>query len=270
MELSQDHSGEITKRRSVAGLKLIETSYSPQTRLPKHQHERACLCIVLRGLCHETYPRQTFACHPFSLLFRPAEESHSDYFDSGVTRTLIVELDGSWLNRVRDHDVRLDGPVYADNAIVKGLAARLRSESQETDTVATLAIEGLTFELAAEISRCAIGGGERTPAKWLSRVKDFLHAHFSESLTLTDLATVGDVHPVHLAREFRRYYRCTIGEYVRRLRIEFACSELAGTNIPLVEIGLAAGVVHQAHFSRSFKQITSMTPAQYRAITRAC
>jgi AraC family transcriptional regulator len=69
-----------------------------------------------------------------------------------------------------------------------------------------------------------------------------------------------------LSREFRRYYSCTVGEYVRHLRIEYACRLLSASNASLAEIALAAGFFDQSHFARNFKWQTGMTPHEYRRI----
>jgi AraC family transcriptional regulator len=85
------------------------------------------------------------------------------------------------------------------------------------------------------------------------------------------LKTIADsvaVHPVHLVRTFRRFYRSTVGEYLRRLRIEFASQQLAGTDTPLADIALASGFADQCHFTRTFKRLTGLTPARYRALYR--
>jgi AraC family transcriptional regulator len=76
------------------------------------------------------------------------------------------------------------------------------------------------------------------------------------------------VHPVHLARTFRRYYHCSPGEYVRRLRLESATRELCASDASLIEIALAAGYCDQSHFSKSFKRHTGMSPARFRASCR--
>jgi AraC-like DNA-binding protein len=55
------------------------------------------------------------------------------------------------------------------------------------------------------------------------------------NLSLSFIAQSVGVHPVHLAHSFRRYYRCSVGEYVRRLRIGFACRQLSKTDTPLVQ-----------------------------------
>jgi AraC-like DNA-binding protein len=68
--------------------------------------------------------------------------------------------------------------------------------------------------------------------------------------------------------EFRKHYDCTIGEYPRRLRSEFACREIAVSDAPLVEIALSAGFANQAHFTRTFKRLKGITPTEYRSIYR--
>jgi AraC family transcriptional regulator len=72
------------------------------------------------------------------------------------------------------------------------------------------------------------------------------------------------VHPVTLAREFRRYYDCTIGELVRRERIGFACRELLKPEESIADVAVSAGFYDQSHFAKAFKRVTGMTPAGYR------
>jgi AraC family transcriptional regulator len=81
---------------------------------------------------------------------------------------------------------------------------------------------------------------------------------------IAETATLLDVHPTHLARTFKSLVGCSMGEYVRRLRIEEAARRLASGAGPLVEIALDAGFADQAHFSRVFKQVTGHSPGAYR------
>lgn len=75
------------------------------------------------------------------------------------------------------------------------------------------------------------------------------------------------MHPVYLASEFRRRFVLTVGEYVRRLRIDYACGEIsARENVSLAEIALATGFSSQSHFSKTFKRVTGMTPLEYRSL----
>ena len=80
-----------------------------------------------------------------------------------------------------------------------------------------LAIEGLALETLAVVSRKQIIPEQRPP-RWLQEVKELLHARFLDNLSLAVISQAQGVgvHPVHLCREFRRHYSCTVGEYIRR------------------------------------------------------
>ena len=145
---------------------------------------------------------------------------------------------------------------------------KIRRESQQADDFTTLTVEGLMLEMVAEIGRNSVKYTEPKQPRWLKQAREILDENFAGRMTLAEIAESVGVHPVYLAETFRQYYRCTIGEYIRRLRIEFASREISLTNAPLADIGLAAGFSHQAHFSRTFKRLTGMTPAQFRAISR--
>ena len=89
--------------------------------------------------------------------------------------------------------------------------------------------------------------------------------HFSETLKLTQIAAEVGVHPVYLATAFRQKFGVTVGEFVRRLRIEHACAELKKEDLPLSAIALQAGFADQSHFSKVFKSYVGMTPREYRS-----
>ena len=261
--------GNALKSHLIAGFSLIETTYAPNLLVPKHAHECAYFCFVLPGTYTETYGRRTRACKPSTLIFHPPDEIHSDRFDNAGGRCFNVQVEPQFLERVREHSTILDSSVEFCRAPLAHLATKLYREFKAIDEMSPLVIEGLTLEILGEGSRRSLNFSKRQPPAWLERAREILHADFSTSLTLTTVATSAGVHPVHLARAFRQHHRCTIGEYIRRLRIEFASRELSQTDTPLVEIASAAGFCSQSHFSSVFKRYTRFTPAEYRAISRA-
>lgn len=101
--------------------------------------------------------------------------------------------------------------------------------------------------------------------QWLEKVRNILEQRFAEPFKLSEIAAEAGVHPVHLAREFRKHYGTSVGEYLRRVRIEYACRELMGSNAAVTNIAFAAGFADQSHFSRTFKRLCGTTPGRYRA-----
>jgi AraC family transcriptional regulator len=143
----------------------------------------------------------------------------------------------------------------------KLLAAMIRDEFQHRDDLATLAIDGLLFALLA----CGMRREGDSP-RWLTRVRDALHASFREKVSLRELSQVAGVHPAHLCREFHRRTGRTIGAYVRDLRISHARRLLDGSAATLAEIAIDCGFADQSHFASAFRRTMGVTPGRYRKL----
>jgi AraC family transcriptional regulator len=144
------------------------------------------------------------------------------------------------------------------------LALRLASEYDHTDTDPLLVLDSLCAELlhaSADVEDTA----ERQHPAWLRRVRERLHDECSRDLRLGALAASADVHPVHLARAFRRFFHCTPGDYLRRCRLTRAAALLAQADRPLADIAADSGFFDQAHFARRFKHAYGVSPGRYRA-----
>lgn len=254
--------GETLRHRRVADVVLTETRYAPRTLLPRHCHEHAYFCLVRRGGYVETYGPHQRTCGPMTLAYHPPEEVHGQQIADAEVRSFNVELTSPWLRRLGD-GLRQRGADFVGGSLA-GLAVRLQEEFHHPDAASPLAVEGLVLELLAAVQRAATRREPVVPG-WLLRVRERLWEEFAAPPNLTTLAAEAGVHPGHLVAAFRRHFRCTAGEFVRRRRIDWACTRLIDTDVSLAEVALAAGFADQSHFSRTFKRLVGVTPAAYRA-----
>jgi AraC family transcriptional regulator len=148
------------------------------------------------------------------------------------------------------------------------LAKRLYNEFRSGDAVSPLVIEGLVLEMVGEICRRRPEPRSFGPQRKVSQAREFLDAAFARSVSLGDVAEAVNLHPVYLARMFRQTYRCSVGEYVRRRRVDSVCSQLSASDKPLAEIASEAGFCDQAHLTRTFSKQSGLTPSQYRRTRR--
>lgn len=259
---------KIISRSSVAGLSLIETLYPASLAMPRHAHENAYFSFVLKGAYTECVGQSTQVCNASNLVFHPPDEAHSVQFHSANVRIFRVELDSAWLERIRQHSAVMDRPLAVQGGLPACLAIRLHREFQHKDSAAMLAVEGLTLEIVASASRWNEAESARKPPRWLLQVRDLLQARFMDNLSLEEIAGAVGVHPVHLSRTFHAHYHCTLGDWVRRLRVEFACRQIALSDASLSEIALTAGFADQSHFTRAFRQQMGLSPGEYRKAFR--
>lgn len=267
LTLGQMHR-TIVKEKLVAGFRLSESLYPPHLKTPVHSHQQACFSLVLSGASSQTVGRKIRERTPKTMLFYSVDESHCESFGNTGSRIFSIEMGAEWSEKLVEHSsMRRDSAVF-EGGLLGWLTSRLYREFYSSDEFTTLAIEGLALEIMAEACRRKPDALSHRSPRWLVRAKDLVHSRFFEHLSLSDISSRVGVHPVYLASTFRKTFGCTIGEYVRKQRVEFAINELISSDTPLAQIAVDAGFANQAHFTRVFKRQTGMTPGEYRVTSR--
>lgn len=233
--------------------------------LPSHIHDRTVVGVTLWGRFDSVMLGRAYDLRPGTVHTEPAGERHSNHFSTSGAHVLIVQPDPSKHDLLRPCARFLDGiNCFADRAAA-ATAARLARELITPDAVSPLAIEALSLELLAIGARAGWSATrDSRPPAWIGRVRDLLNASFAQPLRLAAIASVVGLHPAHLTRAFRRYHGVSIGEYVRRLRLDWAAAQLADTSRAISEVAVAAGFADQSHFTRRFARQFGRTPAVFR------
>jgi AraC family transcriptional regulator len=100
------------------------------------------------------------------------------------------------------------------------------------------------------------------------RVLVHIQGHLDEPLPLQELAAVACFSPYHFHRIFKGMVGESVKEYVRRLRLERAASQLKLSSSAVVQVALNAGYDSHEAFTRSFKAAFGSAPSQYRIAMR--
>jgi AraC family transcriptional regulator len=259
----------IVKKRGLDGLEIAESLYPPNLSQPRHTHALASFSFVLRGSYLENYGAQQLARRASTIVIHPPQESHAIEYQGEPVQILSVRIDSARLIYLKERAVVFDSRTAHRSATIDWLGHRLYQEFSRADSFSALALEGLIFEILAEGSRARNPPNERS-ARWLRRAEEFLHDNFATSFKFDDVARTAGVHPVHLARVFRKTHGCTIGEYMRRLRLAFAARQIVTTEVPLGEIAIASGFADQSHLTNTFKARFGFTPSEYRRLRKSC
>jgi AraC family transcriptional regulator len=85
---------------------------------------------------------------------------------------------------------------------------------------------------------------------------------------MAQIARAAGRHEIHVAREFRRFFGCSAGTYMRRLRTEEAERMLLKRSVSISEIALTCGFASHSHLCREFKAHFGVTPSEYRLARR--
>jgi AraC family transcriptional regulator len=260
--------GAALRATEVAGFILTETEHPPRFEIPRHGHACANLNFVLRGSLREAFGRSTADCGPASVVVKPPGESHANRYGETGARCLVLEVTPPQLEATRPFADLFDRPAHHPPGALTALFLRIHEEFTAPDRASPLVLEGLVLEVIGTAAREASPRGPSSPPPWLRRVEGVLRDRPAEAHTLSALAAEAGCHPGHLARAFRRCYGCSVGEYLRGLRLDAAARELSHTGKPLAEVAAGAGFYDQSHFTRAFKVRFRMTPGAFREAAR--
>ncbi|HEY5602508.1 MAG TPA: AraC family transcriptional regulator [Gammaproteobacteria bacterium] len=107
--------------------------------------------------------------------------------------------------------------------------------------------------------------GRRTDyTERLSRVIRYIYDHLDEEIDLNKLAEVAHLSPYHWHRVYHALNGETIAATVKRLRLHRAAGYLAQTSMPIEEVAGKSGYDNLQSFTRVFKSVYGLPPAQYR------
>jgi AraC family transcriptional regulator len=263
------YAGTVLARRRIAGIVLAETDYRPGVVVPEHAHDTPLIFGVTGGSMTEERGRRSARCEEGTLVYQPPGEPHAHRFHEGGGRCFIVELGSSWMDRMEALGLlKPAAPLDLRRSRANWVLGQIRDEFRSPDPAAGLAIEGLSLTLLGELQRAGSRTREGARPGWLIRAMELLHASLDREVSMAEIARQVGVHPVHLSRTFPRFHGCTMGEYLRRLRVERARDQLLATDRPLSAIALDAGFADQAHFTRVFRAHTGLTPSAFRVAAR--
>lgn len=262
--------GGVRAERAVGGLTLAETGYEPGFRVPPHDHTHPFFCLSLRGSFSERFERRRWTATPATVFYHPAGAEHAEEFGEDGGRLFNIQLGPEWLDRLGEYDLRPpQRQLRSTGGRMTRITVGILREFRTGDTASRLAIDGLALALLGLVVRGeeesgSRGGGDRPG--WLDRVEALLREQVTVPTDIASIAGAVDVHPVHLARVFRRHYDCSPGEFQRRVRIQRACRLLAESPESLSAIAYETGYADQSHFTRHFKRAVGVTPGAYRRL----
>jgi AraC family transcriptional regulator len=261
----EEEDGVVITSAEVNGFILSELRFPPDYLQAAFEPERPYLALVLEGGMVKSFRARTMDFRGGSAFTMPAGMWHGARFSAAGAKIVIVRP-SSEATPVTDCFRRL---VQLHGRGFNWLALRLAAELRATDAAAPLAAEGFALELLAATAReAAVDRRVGRPPRWLGAAEELLRSRMAESVGLSQVAEAVGVNATHLARVFRAHYGVSVGEFGRRLRLDWAAAEIARGERPIAEIAAEAGFADQSHFTRLFKRHLGTTPARFREEAR--
>lgn len=270
--LSRDDHATLWCEPRYDGLECLNARFRRHAYAP-HTHETYVVGVITGGVEAYRYRGCEHRAPSGSVVLLNPDEFHDGrpaadgfayrifYPSVGLVMRELAEAVGRPVSQPGFRDTVVEDPALF-------VALRDLHAALERPNRVTLAVDaGLVACLSAVARRHGALTGDlpragREPMA-VRRARDYLDAHVAENVALEDLATVAGLSRFHLVRTFRAAVGITPHAYLVDRRVRLAKRLLVGGE-SLAEVAVACGFFDQAHFSKTFKSRTGVSPGQYR------
>lgn len=256
-----EYFGNARRQIEASGIVFTELRHTHMRALPFHTHESAYFAMLLKGGYDEWCLGRTKHYLLNELTFHPNDFGHHDCITAADTLLLCIAVSRSVQHLMRTRSSESD----ASPCVLRGKAVLIAFKMREWVSARcapdSLTLEESALELLATTNQWRSAKETLQPV-WLKQALEILHERFLDRISLQALASELQVHPLHLSRTFRRFHGCSPVSYLRRLRVEFANTQIRSSDMPLSQVAAMSGFADQSHMNRLFKHFLGYTPGR--------
>ena len=256
--------GQTSQTISLDGLIITDTEYT-HSFVDWHYHENPYFTFLLQGNMTEGNKKETYDCSAGTLLYHHWEDAHYNIKPDIFTRGFHIEITENWFEKFQLSKNKAEGSFNIKNPASKLLIHQIFKETKINDTSFELSINQLLLKVFNQLSDQKEDFGKKPV--WVKKIDEILHENSTEKLSLEELSQTLDIHPMHLSRDFHKYFHCNLGEYLRKLKVEKSL-KLLNEYESLSEVALECGFSDQSHFIRCFKENIGITPLKYKNLLK--
>jgi AraC-like DNA-binding protein len=205
---------------------------------------------------------------------------HISYYNNSAIHALVVYFRPDWLTENQlnseslfklrklfndtDRGIKVTGPVK--QKVTRNLFKLKRTKGLEQILIL---LDILQCIAKSNEYQCLASEGysnsfSQQDIKKLNKVYQYIRDHFTETITLENIAAISNMAPTAFCKYFKNKTQKTFTNFVNEVRIGYACKLLWNQDLSVSDICFKCGFNNLTNFNRNFKLYTKMIPSKYR------
>ncbi len=172
-------------------------------------------------------------------------------YDAGDIRQTLLKLMTGMLDTAKEINQKAYEVLRAKNDMQRVLMAHTRME-----------IEEIFGRMGEKICEKEKRGGISNYT--INRTVEYIRIHYKEGISLEQAAEALNITPEYLSMLFKREMGMNFSVFLKEFRISHAKRLLKETDMKVYEVAEACGYNNSNYFTKVFKEVTGISPADYR------
>lgn len=249
------------------GVHLIEAHYHRHA-FKRHYHFDYHVGIITQGAQRFFHRGAQHLAGPGDIIIMPPDDIHDGQPEQQDYQVKVFSINPRWLSELADKDTVAAGIRFTQHHVhdsaVRGQLTQLHYLLQQQNGF-RLAMDCLPLDCFSELvqrySKVSLNESHALGYRMMMTVRDYLHVHLADKVTLEELAALCSLTPLKFLRQFKKATGMTPYAYFSCLRLETALQQLRRGKRS-TDVAHDVGFYDQAHFVRAFKNMYSVAPSK--------
>lgn len=263
--------------------RLFHLRDNREVKLDYHYHEFDKIVLQLSGRVTYNIEGKSYILQPMDLLLVSRNLIHLPTIDtSEVYERMILWINRDFLSRfsteesdlaacfdcTTERKFHLYRPRGEDRIRYRALFDAIKNAKTD-DFAAPLLTDTCVLQLMIALNRDILSGHtevETTTYRFdpqMEEVTEYIRDHLSESLTIEHLAGTFYLSRYHLMHRFKEVYGCTVQQYIRQKRLQYATEQIR-QGAPVLKAAEEAGFGDYSVFLRAFRSAYGKSPRDWK------
>lgn len=223
-----------------------------------HYHENIHLSLILQGGNLESRKKEDLQVSTGQILLYDEGELHCNKYTTFPSKNLNIELSNDFFNQ---NEIKFDSQKLTNKNTFSSYLklVNIYHELNLYDSYTSDSIEIILYDLFSN-------NLNRSKPNWLKNLIEIIEDRWNEFIPLNELAYLLNVHPVTISKYFRKYLNCTLGDYMRIVKLKRAFYFLLNSKELITQIAFTCGFSDQSHMTKVFKSYVGFTPKEIRLL----